>query len=244
MEILLRVRDAIFSVNSYKEFTQEPAEHHTSYLFWLVLVLAFPVLLMFMVQMDEGAGSVRDKLSKSPVGFYNLANGFAVTNNINLQTQNQYLPPRSFEESAQLRLKLSELPENQRVKAPADATAVSLTTNISERMLKWIQFTHSSILLLGITYNWFAKVLIMMLGGGICLVFARIQKAQIDFKTGKIIALYAMTLPVIIDTIQKLIWPSFPYPNVLFMSLLLAYLWMGVLVMREVETEPAMIAAE
>ncbi|MGE5403543.1 MAG: DUF1189 family protein [Candidatus Saccharibacteria bacterium] len=244
MEILLRVRDAIFSVNSYKEFTRDPAEHHTSYLFWLVLVLAFPVLLMFMVQMDSGAGSARDKLNNSPVGFYSLTNGFAVTNNIKMQAQNQYLPPRSLEESTALRLKLTELPADQRVKAPADATAVDVTAHISNRMLTWIQITHSSILLLGITYNWFAKVLIMMLGGGICLIFARIQKAAIDFKTGKIIALYGMTLPVIIDTIQKLIWPSFPFPNILFMSLLMAYLWMGVMVMREVEPEAALIQPE
>lgn len=113
---------------------------------------------------------------------------------------------------------------------------------IDFKMLKYFTFTKKNLITLMSYFQWFGvitvilgfpflylfKILEALAFALVAMLLGLITRTRLNYQQAFNISVYALTVPFIVQGLQKAFWPNFAYPNIIFYAVLLLYVVIGV----------------
>lgn len=242
MGYLSQIKGALGS-RQYRDFAVQKTGRSMGYLAILTLIIGLPVLLFYANQMTTGTSDLIKEFSQGCPDF-KLENGqlqvFAEMplnlgdnelpiiidttgqtdasivnqyNEIILFTQDQYIQKQG------LQTKITNF---------SDLKGFTITKAMVESWLPMFKWLAVIMVLVGLPGIFLFKLIEALLFALVALILGAIFKVSLNYAKALNICIYALTLPFIVQALQKVFWPEFPHPSLLFYALLITYLIVGV----------------
>ncbi|MEW6173329.1 MAG: DUF1189 domain-containing protein [Bacillota bacterium] len=253
-----RAKASVADFGAYRQFAQEPFDKAFGYLVLMVLLLGTVYLVYTVIQLNSGINEMVGGFSRSCPDFV-LENGeltvyadMPITVNGDKEdgvividttgrTDRSVLDKYEqgvFVSRTQVVNKKNRI-ETQEMNF-SELKGFRITKSNVEQWLPKLKYFSVLIVLFGLIYMVIAKLLGAVVLGLVCLLFSAIQGTGLNYGNGIRISVYALTVPTIFQTLQKMVSPGFPHPGLVYYILTLIYLWFSVRANKN-EVQPAQL---
>ncbi|MCL6558701.1 MAG: DUF1189 domain-containing protein [Firmicutes bacterium] len=245
MNFFLRVKGSIADFSAYRQFASEPFDKAFAYLVLLVLLLGVPFLIYAAVRLNTGINQFAVTFSQNVPEFI-LKNGeLSVQANMPLimeKSESFVMVVDTTGRTAESILDDYEkgifMSRTKFVskKNPVQKEEVSfsafkglvVTKADVERWLPMIKLIGIFVVIFGFIYMLIAKLIGTLIMAIVCLFFSVVQRAGLGYGSALRIAVYALTLPTVLQTLQTAFLPRLPLSWAVYYGVFAVYLWFAV----------------
>jgi hypothetical protein len=244
VNFFVRVRESITDFGAYKRFAAEPFNKAFGYLALLVLVLGLPFLIYTATRFHSGINKAADLFRQSCPDF-TFENGELTVHAampIIIQDGDSYMVVdttggtdegvlEDYESGMFLSQTRAVIKQNRYETREVDLSQLKELTVTKADVEEWLPGLKAFsvfIVVFGLVYMLSAKLLGAVIMGLICLLLATVQKAELTYGSSIAISIYALTLPTVFQTLQKIFLTQFPHPGLVYYVVLAMYLWFAV----------------
>ncbi|MEW6182100.1 MAG: DUF1189 domain-containing protein [Bacillota bacterium] len=246
MGFFTRIKESIFNFDAYPRFAREPFDKAFGYLVLMTLLFGTVFLVYTVIRLNTGISEMVGTFNRSCPDFV-LQNGeltvdadmpitidggdedgmiiIDTTGRTDRSVLDKY-EQGVFVSRTQVVNKKNRI-ETQEMNF-SELKGFKITKADVEQWLPNLKFFSVFIIIFGLIYMIVAKLLGAVVLGLFSLLISAVQGAGLDYGRGIRISVYALTVPTLFQTAQKIVSPGFPHPGVVYYILALIYLWFAV----------------